>query len=1103
MKKTETTYVSAGYLKSLISVCLSLLLTAQIVSAQNNPVVSLNVRNISIENVLNKLKTQYGLSFVIKTEGLDLSKKVSVEADKQPLNVVLTKIFAPDNIEIDINDSVVALGFKNSPAPYRVAGKVVDENGLGIPGAAVMIKGTTDGVVSDANGNFELYLEGNQLLVFDCLGYQQASAAVSPAHNRINVVLSQSTEMLDELVVVGYGTMKRSLVTSAVSKMKMDDSKMREVSSPTALLNGRIAGVTSFASSGALGSGERVSIRGASSIQAGNDPLYVIDGIPIDGSSANLYDFGETMSPLAVLNVTDIESIEVLKDAASAAIYGSRASNGVIVITTKSGKEGRSVMNVNISTGINQFPLTKRFQMASTEEYLTQYNLGVDNYNAETGKNIAHLNPESKETTDWLQYGVQLGNFLNANMSFSGGNQKTNFYVGANYNHNKGIIQTNQLDKFNFNVKASHKFSKWLEIGANTTANYMKNHQVPGIGMGSMILGRCVLQRPIDKAYHEDGTYTIGGTSELTYHNPASILNEANTYIETYRFLGSYYFTLKFLQDKLTFKNSLNTDVTYNHDYKHYTSLHPYVKNFGLIDANKLIRNIVIENVLNYNDSFADDALGFNAMLGHSIQSLNSNYTMMLGKGFPSDSFDAMGAAASINDYDGTMMAYAMESFFGRINLSWKDRYILTATLRTDGSSKFAKDYRWGWFPSVSFGWNVSNEEFMKNTDMDLKLRVSYGKTGNQEGINYYAYQAKMNGGYNYHEVGGIAVTDFGNPALTWEKSGQWDAGFDMSFFNDKLNIIFDAYYKKTTDLLYAKPIYSTSGVSSIISNVGSMENKGIEFTIGGNIDLGPVHWSTNFNISTNANKILSLVGDEDIYLTANNATRVLRVGEEIGAFFLYKHDGIYQADSEVPDALYKKGYRAGDIKYRDMNGDGNLSDTDDRMVIGSPTPDFLGGWSNTFTLKNWTLDFFFTYMYGNDVYSGQEFNYARRGYKANLTKEHATNYWTPGSGENWYPRTYYNSTLNNLKSDFYLHDGSFIRLRNISLAYNFPSKLLQRAKISSLRIYASIDNAFLITNYPGWDPEVNSSNDARYIGVDNLNIPQPRIYSLGINLTL
>lgn len=1099
--------------KWLLPLSLAFLFSGQTAYAQDSGLVTLNMQDVSVEKVLNSLKSKYGLSFVIRTDGIDLSRKVSISVRNEPLSSVLDRIFSSQGIKTEINDNVIRLskqGVASSKLePYRITGKVLDGTGTGVPGASVFEKGTSNGTTTDLDGNWSLEIEGGAtLLECACLGYEPKEMAITEKMGSVNFILRESAEFLDEVVVVGYGTMKRSLVSSAISRVEIDESNMREVSSPTALLNGRIAGVTSFASSGALGAGERVSIRGASSIQAGNDPLYVIDGILIDNSNANLYNFGENMSPLAVLNVADIESIEVLKDAASASIYGSRASNGVVVITTKSGKKGKSILNVNLSAGINQFPNIGRLQMANTEEYLKQYNIGIDNYNAQTGSSLEYLDPGTTETTDWLSYAVQLGNFWNANLSFSGGNEKTNFYIGGSYNHNKGIIKTNKLDKFNFKARIDHKFNDWLEVGANTSANYMKNHQVPGVSLGSMILGRCVLQRPFDKAYHDDGTYTVGGTNELTYHNPAAILNEANTFLESYRFLGSYYFTLKFLDDRLTFKNTLSTDVTYNRDYKHYSSKHPYVKTFGLVDANKLIRNIVIDNVLSYNDTFLNDSFGFSAMLGHSLQMLDSDYKYMLGKGFPSDAFDAMGAAASIDGYDGQIMSYAMESFFGRVNFSYKDRYTLTGSLRTDGSSKFARDYRWGWFPSVSFGWNVSNEEFMKGSGIDMKVRVSYGKTGNQEGIDYYAYLAKMDGGYNYEGIGGIAVTDFGNSGLTWEKAGQWDAGFDLGFFDNRLTLIFDAYYKKTTDLLYAKPIYTTSGVSSIISNVGSMENKGLELTIGGEVDFGPVHWSTNFNISTNANRILSLVGDEDIIIGANNSTtygtqRILRVGEELGAFYLYKHDGIYQSDSEVPATLYAKGYRAGDIKYRDINSDGNLTDTDDRMVIGSPTPDFQGGWSNTFSFKNWTLDLFFTYMYGNDVYSGQEFNYSRRAYKANITKEHATHYWTPGSGENWYPRPYYNSTLNTLNSDFFLHDGSFLRLRNLTLAYNFPTSLLSKARISSLRVYFSVDNVFLVSKYPGWDPEVNTNNDARYIGVDNLNIPQPRIYSFGVNLSL
>lgn len=1065
----------------------------------------------TVQSALNALKTNYGLSVVIEAQGLDLSSPVSVELSDVGISECIKAIFVPQNVDVAVKGNVVTVSSQKLTA-YRIYGKVFDSNGEAVPGATVMVKGTTNGVVTDSEGGYTIELSSPATLICDCLGYGQQSLPVSQKNAKVDFYLESSSEMLDELVVVGYGTMRRSLVTNAVSKMSIDDNKQRTVSRPTDLLNGRIAGVSSFASSGALGAGEKVSIRGASSIQAGNDPLYVVDGVIIDATKANSYDFGEAMSPLAVLNTNDIESIEILKDAASAAIYGSRASNGVVVITTRSGQEGRANLRVNISSGINQFPNINRVRMSTTEEYLAAYNAGVANYNAQTGKSQALLELDDMSTTDWLSYAIQLGNFFNADISVSGGNKKTRYSVGASYNHNKGIIQTNQLDKFNFSGKINHQFAKWIEIGANMSGNYMKNHQVPGVSMGSMILGRCVLQRPFDKAYHEDGTYTVGGTAELTYHNPASILNEANTYLEAYRYIGSHYINLKFWKDKISFKNSFNADVTQNHDYKNYTSSHPYVKNFNVVDYNTTIRNITLDSVLNYSDSYAGGSIDFNAMLGHSYQKVYKTNANLLGKTVPSDSFDVIDATATLGSYGGNILEYAMESFFGRVNLSYKDRYIVTATLRADGSSKFAPAFknRWGWFPSVSAGWNIANEDFMKNAKAvsDLKIRVSYGQTGNQAGISWYAAQAKMSSGYNYDGQSGIVVTDFGNSHLRWEKSGQWDAGFDLSFFDDRLSFIFDAYYKKTSDLLYSKPIQTTSGVSSIISNVGSIENKGIELTIGGNVDFGPVHWSTNFNISTNANKILSLVDGEDIIIGSANSTtygtrRILRAGVPLGTFFLYKHDGIYQSDEEVPEALYKKGYRAGDIRYLDVNGDGNLND-EDCMPLGNVNPKFQGGWSNTFSWKGIDLNIFFTFCYGNDIYAGQAFNYTKISYKANSMAKYSTNYWTPGSGENWYPRPYYNSSLNQLSSDFFLHDGSFFRLRNISLAYNFPSKLIERASIKGLRVYFSVDNAFLATKFDeGWDPEVNTNNDARYVGVDNFNIPQPRVYTFGINLTL
>lgn len=1093
--------------------------------------VTLSADRISVDNAMKRISSQTGIAFSYsaKTGGIILSN-VDVRSKNASIESVLSSVLRGTEVDWVVKDNMIGLYTSKSESisdiPFAlqegqddslvsVSGRIVDQEGRAIPAAAIYSpKNTSWSAMSDDNGRFFLRVPRGERLVISLLGFQEQELIVRGPITDRTIVLEESVNQLDELVFVGYGTMRRSLVTNAVSKMAMDESKQRPVDSPTGLLNGRVAGVTSFASSGSPGAGERVSIRGASSIQAGNDPLYVVDGVILDSTSpdaSDMFNYGEKMSPLAVLSTSDIESIEILKDAASAAIYGSRASNGVVVITTKQGKEGKGNLRVNISSGINQFPNIGRVRMATTPEYLRSYNAGVDNYNAQTGGKVAHLVLEDESTTDWMSYAVQLGNFTNADISLSGGNKTTKYYIGANYSHNKGIIQTNALDKMNFNSKVSHQFSDWFEMGANTMGNYMKNHQVPGVSNGLMILGRCALQRPYDKAYHEDGTYTVGGTAELTYHNPASILNEMDAYLETYRYIGSYYVNLKFFDDRLTFKNTFNADVTQNKDYKFKTGKHPQATAWRISESNATIRNLLLDSVLNYVDTFADGDLNFNAMLGHSFQKVYSSNNYMRGKTISSDVFNVIGAAAEMALYDGDITEFAMESYFSRLNFAYKGKYIFTASLRADGSSKFAPTFatRWGWFPSVSAGWNVTKEDFMKNVPSvsDLKLRVSYGQTGNQAGINNYAYQAEMAAGHNYSGASGFAVDSFGNPGLKWEKSGQWDAGFDMSMFNDRLSIIFDAYYKKTTDLLYNKPIQTTSGVSSILSNIGAMENKGLELTIGGNINIGRVHWNTSLNLATNKNKVLSLIEGEDIIIGANNSTtygtrRILREGLPLGTFFLYKHDGLYQSDEEVPEALYKKGYRAGDIKYLDVDGSGNLDDKD-CMPMGQVTPKLQGGWSNTLTWNNWDFNFFFTFSYGNQIYAGQAFNYTKISYKADPMAKYALNYWTPGSSENWYPRPYYNGTLNQLNSDFFLHDGSFLRLRNVSLAYNVPKNVLKRISVKGLRVYASVDNAFLLTPYDeGWDPEVNTNNDARYIAVDNFNVPQPRVYTLGFNLT-
>ena len=924
--------------------------------------------------------------------------------------------------------------------------------------------------------------------------------------DRLTVVLNEESKLVDDIVVVGYGTQRRGLVSSSISKMVVDENNQRQVASPGQLLQGRVAGVISTTGSGNLGSGERMSIRGISSISAGNEPLYVIDGIPITNENANIFNFGETMSSMATIAVNDIESIEVLKDAASAAIYGSRASNGVVLITTKSGREGKATLRLNFQAGISQFPNLRRVKMANSKQYIEAYNEGVDNYNRQYGYQVGdadyqiHIqNPfGTMPDTDWMKIGTQLGRSYNVDVSVSGGNAKTTYYVGGSYNDQTGVIRTNAMRKANLKAKVTQKFAKWLEVGANVSGNYMKNDQIPGSNIGSSILERLIHQRPIDHVYTPGGGYYTGGTPQLTFHNPVQILDEQIAYIENYRILGNFFAKFNLFDDKLQIQANYNADLSFTYDYTYYNENHPYGTGVGrLVEAYRHVPNTTFEVYANYNDKFGD--VDFSAMLGHSYQEVTRKQNYVDVRGFPSPSFNIVNAAAEFYNVTGTLNEYAMESYFGRITAGYKDRYMLTATLRTDGSSKFAPENRWGWFPSVSFGWNLGNEPFMEDSGIDLKFRASYGRTGNQEGISPWAYHAKMSGGNNYGGQSGIAVSDFGNRNLRWEKADQYDVGFDLAFLKGKVNMIFDIYQKNTFDLLYNKPVAAHTGTTSTLSNIGSIRNRGVEFTLNTHFNFGKhFSWLSQFNISHNKNIIKSLTGEDII---ASN--RILRAGEEVGSWYVFEQLGIYQYDGEVPDPQYADGIRAGDVKWRDVNNDGQITD-EDRVIQGSSNPKFFGGWNNTFKWKGLRLDVFFTYQYGNKVLAEWMINAARLSHTSNVLASQVENRWTGPGSTNEYPRAIFNRATPNVRnSSRILHDGSFIRLRSLVLGYEFPAAITSKLRMKGLRIYFQGDNLFLISKYPGWDPDVSKDLNPLYYGVDRLTVPQPRMFTFGINITI
>lgn len=1075
--------------------------------------ITLSVKNMKLDAFIKRLQKQSEFMFLFNNEKINaVDARVTLDVKEESLEKVLSICLHGLPLSYRIVDQTVILGppAKGKDEPVQVfqnvSGIITDAaTGEALAGVSVRVKGADKGTSSDAAGAYELKnLNEQSTLVFSLVGYESYEVKIF-GKTTLNITMEKKPQAMQQVVVIGYGTQKRTELTGAIGTFKPNDLTARPVMGPDQMLQGRIAGVNVSAASGTPGGGNRVSVRGIGSLSASNEPLYVVDGVPVMPHNAAMFNFGESMNPLSELNPNDIESIEVLKDAASASIYGSRATNGVILITTKSGKKGKGQLSVNSYASMQEVPNLRNVKMADSKLYLEVANEAIDNYNNQYGyqpgnsKFIPYIdNPyPGLPDTDWMDLVLRKAYTKSLDIATSGGTEKSTYYISGGYLDQQGTIITNGLKKYMARVNVTSEPLSWLRTGANVSFSYSKNNRVPGSNLGSTIMGRSLPQRPFDRPYKPDGTYYVGGTSDLVYHNPIQILNEEVAYLENYRLLGNAFAELK-LAKGLTFKTSFGTDITYTHDYVYYNQNHPYGTGNGRnIDNSRLLSNILTENTLSYSRTAGN--LKMEYLAGHSYQQNMTSTTGIDGNGFPAPSFDVLAAAAVINNAGTNLYGNAMESYFGRGNFSWAGKYLLSLSMRTDGSSRFSPANRYGYFPSASAGWQVSKENFWTFPTTDLKLRLSYGATGNQEGVSNYAYQSLTGGGYNYDNKSGIAVTGYGNDILTWEKAQQLNVGFDLALLKGAINVTVDYFDKRTTNLLYNMPIQGTSGFTSIISNIGSMRNKGLELGINTSKRFGDVTWNSDFNISFIRNKILSLIGNENLLSVGNN--RGLKVGEDIGSIWVYKMLGLYQDDKEIPQKLYDLGVRAGDIKYEDLNDDGVI-DINDRQIVGSSNPDFFGGWNNTFKYKNFDLSLFLTYSSGADVYATWRINAEKLGLSAfNTVEEIAKNRWTGPGTSNTVPRAIYNLGYNIYNSSRWLEDGSFIRVRSLSLGYELPESLLGKAKIKRLRVYAQADNLFLFTKYSGLDPEVSADTDPRFMGEDNLILPQPRSFVLGFNL--
>ena len=908
--------------------------------------------------------------------------------------------------------------------------------------------------------------------------------------------------LLDEAVVVGYGSMERKDISSAIGIYNPELIRGRIDNGVEALLQGQMAGVNIQASSGSLASRNRVSIRGIGSLTAGNEPLYVVDGIPISNTISDAGGWqGEQINSLVDINPEDIESIQVLKDAASAAIYGSRATNGVIIITTKRGSKGTPKVSADAGMSLAHIPNLKKLEVADADLYLQIQNEAIDNYNIQTGNNVPHIvNPyPEREQFSWVDLVLRTAVSWKANTSISGGSDRSKYYISANARHNQGVIIGSRAERYGVRANVETDIKKWLSAGINLNANYSHTHHVPNGNMGTSMLTHALEHRPWDTPYREDGSYTIKDV-DLLHYNLIQALNEQKAFNKNFRMLGSAFVLINFMEG-LSLRSSIGGDFMYAEDYIYYGRNHMYGNSVGkLTDARKAYSSIVTDNILNYRKRLSN-GLALDVMLGHSFQQDVSSTASQTGQGFPSDEFDVNTMAAEYIDMKTANSSWSIQSFMLRANLNYLDRYLVTLSARTDGSSKFAPKNRYGFFPSVSAGWNISKEKFWNCSEIDMKIRASVGMTGNQGGIGSYAWQTLANGGYNYLGESGIALMTQGNENLKWEKALQYNFGIDISFFDGRLTAVADIYRKETKDLLYNKPISATSGFTNQICNIGAMRNDGLELTLGSELSSGDFRWKGGFNISFVRNRLTELIDDDGIL--TSGSYHALKVGEEVGSFYMIKMLGIYQSDDEVPARQYAQGVRAGDVIYGDVNNDGDIDTVHDSQFVGSANPLFTGGLSSMFTWKGFDLNILLAFSYGNMLYQTWTGGLRLGNGLWPAQKSEALARWTGPLTSNTVPRAIYGMTWNSTKfiNSRYLHDASYLRCRNLSLGYSLPAYTVKRLGLTSLRIYIQGDNLFLISPYRFIDPEVNTSLDATKMGLDNMWLPQARTYTMGIKV--
>lgn len=1039
----------------------------------------------------------------------------------------------------------------NSPAvaqEVEVNGQVIDgETGGPLPGVNVVVQGTTMGTTTNAEGTYSLTVpSADATLVFSFVGYETQEVTVN-GRTTIDVEMPVSSEMLEELVVVGYGTQSQAEVTGSVSSISSADLENDVSTTIDQAIQGRTAGAMVVRNSGRPGADVSIRIRGLSTLNTGSDePLYIVDGVPLNGDSDNAI-----TNPLATINPQDIESIDILKDASAAAIYGSRASNGVVLITTKRGEAGDTRVSYNASTGLDRLP--KKMDVMNLPEYaqFVTRRAEIVGYN-----NQPELtNPDLLgEGSDWQGALYRDAFTTDHSLAVSGGNEQTQFRISGGYTFQEGIAIESNFERYSLRVNLDNQSTDWLQVG--TSVSLSRTHEDISVTQDDLII-TAIRQRPNVPVRTPGGGFGGPDQSNFQLNNPVGLARLNQNEVMRTQGVGEVYANVD-LMENLTLNNEVNGTVSYGNQY-----VFEPTWQFGARtnDNNSSSRSSdhstfwQIRNYLNYATTFQD--LEVDAMAGHEVQVSTWDGLSAARQSFPSNVVRELSAGNAETATNGSYAgSNSMESLFGRLNLSYDNRYLLTANFRADASSNFSPRNRWGYFPSISGAWRVTNEPFLDGSPIldvvdQFKIRAGYGFIGNQD-----------IGGYRYGDTytivptdwgNGVRASNLGNPSIQWEQTESINLGLDLSVFNQRVNFTADVYQKRVEDLLLEVPLplyagaSGTGSIASPLDNVGTMRNRGIELSLNTVNVQGDLQWESDLVFTMNRNKVIAM-NDPDDFLDRSigffdTASRTV-VGEPAAQFYGYVVVGMFDNEEELQMAADGEGGYAlpegnsisrtqgtwlGDLRFKDLNDDGVI-DEQDRTFIGNPTPDFTYGITNRFSYEGFDLSFFINGSYGNDIFNqvrrqtenpaadqgmlASVFDYARIGKIDPDGPETLGNLEVTNPGTN-IPRISDSDPNNNQRvSTRFIEDGSYLRLQNVTLGYTLPSDLSQRFHLRRLRVYTTVQNVFTITGYSGYDPEVGAvmsdaardtgqASDPLLRGIDVGRYPTPRTFTVGVNVGL